>query len=253
MIPGGQPPSAGAAVYDLAVGHPGMTALRRVNRLISAGRVESDGLKVFFASMGAFVEHITPGIPALASRLADSLLPFTPFRAHRIAARILDASIDEFGLSGSKPHSELLYDFAAHFGFREADVRDPAAIVPAAAELGERLFSWYRHAPIPFALGMHTASEATGHAEAQGFHAAFLAGPSYGLARDLPAFAYVATHVENEDDHSRDVVVCLDEYLDLLPPARSEVERGCLSFMRLYQALFEQMADRMAPADAAAA
>ena len=245
-------PSSGDALYGLAVAHPGMAALHRVNGLIAGGRVDRDGLKVFFASMAAFVEHITPGIPALASRLADSLLPFTPLRAHRIAARVLDASIDEFGLSGTKPHTELLLDFAAHFGFDETAVRDPAATVPAAA-LGERLFSWYRHAPVPFALGMHAASEATGHAEAHGFNAAFLACPAYGLRSDLPAFAYVATHVENEDDHSHDVVACLDEYLTLLPTARAEVERGCVTFMLLYQALFEQMAERMAPAGAVAA
>jgi hypothetical protein len=231
----------GAAIYAEAENHPGVAALRRFNDKLSEEEVARERLLVFFASMTAFVRHITPGIPALASRLSDDLLKLEPYRAHGIAARILDASFDEYGLSGTKPHAELLRDFAGHFGLSAAEINDPAHAVPAAREIGERMFGWYRQAPLPFALGMHCASEVTGYQEAHGFYAAFLQPPKYGLSADHPDFTYVAAHVDNEEDHSRDVVLCLDDYLALKPETVAEVRRGCLDFMTLYERMFREM------------
>jgi len=235
----------GQRLYEDCLAHPGVAALRQFNRDFAAREVGRDALLAFFASMTAFVRHITPGIPALASRLADELLPLAPYRAHGIAAHILDASVDEHGLSGTKPHAELLRDFAAWFGLGEAEINDPARAVPAANEIGEKLFGWYRSAPVPFSLGMHTASEVTGHQEAHGFHAAFLQPPKYGLAADTPAFAYVATHVEAEDDHSRDVVIALDAYLALRPEAEPAVREGAEAFLEVYRRLFAELRERL--------
>lgn len=235
----------GQRLYDSCLADPGVAALHRFNRDFAEREVGREALLAFFASMTAFVRHITPGIPALASRLADELLPLAPYRAHGIAAHILDASVDEHGLSGTKPHAELLRDFAAWFGLGEAEINDPAHAVPAANEIGEKLFGWYRSAPVPFALGMHTASEVTGHQEAHGFHAAFLQPPKYGLAADTPAFAYVATHVEAEDDHSRDVVIALDAYLALRPEAEPAVREGAKAFLEVYRRLFAELHERL--------
>lgn len=232
---------AGQRLYDLCLAHPGVPALHAFNRGFAEREVERAGLLAFFASMTAFVRHITPGIPALASRLADELLPLAPYRAHGIAAHILDASVDEHGLSGTKPHAELLRDFAAWFGLSEAEINDPANAVPAANEIGEKLFHWYRSAPVPFSLGMHTASEVTGYQEAHGFYAAFLQPSKYGLAVDTPAFAYVATHVEAEDDHSRDVVIALDAYLELRPGSEPALQEGAEAFLEVYRRLFEEL------------
>ena len=218
-----------------------MQSFRRFADQLSAQELEREKLLVFFASMTAFVRYITPGIPALAVRLSDELYPLVPYRAHGIAAHILDASMDEYGLTGTKPHAELLRDFALYFELTEEEIMAPENAVPAANELGDRLREWYRSAPVAFGLGVHTASEVTGYEEAYGFHQAFLHPPKYGLTQDLEAFTYVKTHVENEGDHSTDVVRCLDNYLALQPEKMEEIIAGNDTYMVLYDHMFREM------------
>lgn len=92
---------------------------------------------------------------------------------------------------------------------------------------------------------MHAASEVTGNQEAHGFHLAFLTPPKYGLVPDTPAFAYVATHVEREKDHSADTVVVLDEVLSLRPEDADEIVQGSRDYMALYLRMFTQMRERI--------
>ena len=233
----------GQAIYNEAAGHPGVAALHGFLDRLAERELTRAGLLAFFASMTAFVRHITPGIPALASRLSDALLPIAPYRAHGIAAHVLGAAIDEYGFSGTKPHAELLRDFAGYFGLTEAEIEDPRHAVPAAGALGAALFSWYRQAPVATALGVHAASEVTGYEEAQGFHRAFLSPPKYGLTPATPEFTYVMTHVDNEADHSNDTVIVLDQYLALRPGDRAEIDAGARDFMALYQRLFEELTE----------
>jgi hypothetical protein len=233
----------GRAIYEAAAEDPGSAALQTFLDRLAAREVGRAGLLAFFASMTAFVRHITPGIPSLAARLSDALLPIAPYRAHGIAAHVLGAAIDEYGFSGTKPHAELLRDFAAYFGLTEAEIEDPRRAVPAANGLGAALFAWYRQAPVPTALGVHAASEVTGYQEAQGFHRAFLTPPKYGLSAATPAFAYVMAHLDKEADHSRDTVIVLDHYLALCPGDRAEIDAGASAFMAHYQRLFEELTD----------
>ena len=235
------PPREGADVYRRAKEHSGVHAFRRFADQLSARELSRERLLIFFASMTAFVRYITPGIPALAVRLSDELYPVVPYRAHGIAAHILDASMDEYGLTGTKPHAELLRDFALHFELTEDEIMAPENAVPAANELGDRLGAWYRKAPVAFGLGVHTASEVTGYEEAYGFHRAFLTPPKYGITPDLEAFTYVKTHVENEGDHSTDVVLCLDEYIALQPEKLDEIVAGNDTYMVLYDRMFREM------------
>ena len=236
-------PSNGDGVYKRAKEHPGVRTFRHFASHLAAQELQREGLLTFFASMTAFVRYITPGIPALAVRLSDELYPIVPYRCHGIAAHILDASMDEYGLSGTKPHAELLRDFALYFDLSEEEIAAPENAVPTANELGDRLFEWYRSAPVAFALGIHTASEVTGYEEAYGFHHAFLNPPKYGLTQDLEAFTYVKTHVENEGDHSTDVVHCLNDYLALMPDKMREIIAGNDTYMVLYDRMFREMTE----------
>ena len=237
------PPFDGADVYRRAKEHCGVQSFRDFAEQLSARELGRERLLVFFASMTAFVRYITPGIPALAVRLSDELYPLVPYRCHGIAAHILDASMDEYGLTGTKPHAELLRDFALYFELTEEEIMAPGNAVPAANELGDRLREWYRNAPVAFGLGVHTASEVTGYEEAYGFHHAFLTPPKYGLTEDLEAFTYVKTHVENEGDHSADVVRCLDDYLTLQPEKMEEIIAGNDTYMVLYDRMFREMSE----------
>ncbi len=236
-------PRDGADVYRRAKEHAGVGAFRRFAEQLSAQELSRERLLIFFASMTAFVRYITPGIPALAVRLSDELYPVVPYRCHGIAAHILDASMDEYGLNGTKPHAELLRDFALYFGLTEKEIMAPENAVPTANELGDNLRDWYRRAPVAFGLGVHTASEVTGYEEAYGFHHAFLTPPKYGLTPDLDAFTYVKTHVENEGDHSTDVVHCLDDYIALRPKKMEEILAGNDTYMVLYERMFGEMSD----------
>lgn len=232
---------AGRTVYEEAARHSGVAALKRFNGRLAERELPREVLRTFFASMTAFVRLITPGIPALAVRMSDELFEQAPYRAHGIAAHILAASIDEYGLGGTKPHAELLLDFAGYFGLTERDVNDPENAVPSSRKLGDSVGAWYRTAPVDYALGMHTASEVTGYQEAFGFHRAFLEPPKYGLTDATPEFLYVATHVEREGNHSADVVLCLDQYLALRPEAAANVLRGCRNYMALYERMFAEL------------
>ncbi len=241
FLPDGADTLTGKDLYAYAKQHAGTKVLHRFNANLAVGELPKEKLKIFFASMTAFVRHITPGIPALASRLTDELYEELPYRAHGIAAHILDAAIDEYGLSGTKPHAELLRDFALHFDLPEADLNAPGNAGPSSRMLGQKMFEWYRTAPVDYALGMHTASEVTGYQEAFGFYDAFLTPPKYGLTKDTPAFTYVATHVENEGDHSSDVVICLDAYLEVKPASHDRILQGCRAYMALYETMFDEM------------
>ncbi|MGH6945981.1 MAG: iron-containing redox enzyme family protein [Kiloniellales bacterium] len=232
---------AGRAIFEEAASHPGVAALNRFNGHLAERELPRDRLRTFFASMTAFVRLITPGIPALAVRMSDELFEQAPYRAHGIAAHILAASIDEYGLGGTKPHAELLLDFARYFGLTEQEVNAPEIAVASSRQLGDSVGAWYRTAPVDYALGMHTASEVTGYEEAFGFHRAFLEPPKYGLTKTTPEFLYVATHVEREGNHSADVVLCLDQYLALRPEAAANILRGCRDYMTLYERMFIEL------------
>ncbi len=68
----------GKDVYNYAGQHAGTKVLHRFITNLAVGELPKAKLKIFFASMTAFVRHITPGIPALASRLTDELYEELP-------------------------------------------------------------------------------------------------------------------------------------------------------------------------------
>lgn len=147
--------TSGADLLGVARAHPGVAALHRYQDQLATRELPRAKIRSFFADMTAFNRYITPGIPALASRLADELFELRPYEAHGVASHILDASIDEYGLSGTKPHNVLLLEFGQYFGLTAEEINAPENAVPAAKEMGEKMRKWYREAPVDFALGVH--------------------------------------------------------------------------------------------------
>lgn len=238
-------PREGDAIYDDCRKHPALTALRSFNSHFDSRPLEKPELLVFLASMALFNRHTVGGIAILAGRLSDQVLPFLPISGHEIGAYILDAAVDEYGLRESVTHVQLARIFAQYLGIsaKEAECRENACA--AAIELGDALFSWYRHETVAFALGVHTASEATSVEEFAPWHDTYLKFPQYGFARDLPEFEYMRAHCVHEPGHINNARLCVTKYLEVLPEEQVNLRKGARAYLRLYQRMFEQLTARI--------
>jgi pyrroloquinoline quinone (PQQ) biosynthesis protein C len=156
---------------------------------------------------------------------------------------VLDAAVDEYGLRETVTHVELARSFAAYLGIsaEEIEARDNAC--PAAAELGDALFSWYRDRPVAFALGVHAASEVTSVQEFVSWHDIFLKFPQYRFARELPEFAYMRAHFVHEPHHIQGAKQCIARYLDVLPEESQALRAGVQAYLTLYQRMFQHLGD----------
>jgi hypothetical protein len=230
-------------IYDECFNHPGIAALRSFNERFSSRPLTHSELTVFLASMAAFNRHTIGGIAILAGRLSDQVLPLLPRNGHEIGAYVLDAAVDEYGLRETVTHVELARSFAGYLGIsaEEIEARDNAC--PAAADLGDALFSWYRDRPVAFALGVHAASEVTSVQEFVSWHDIFLKFPQYRFARELPEFAYMRAHFVHEPHHIQGAKLCIARYLDVLPEESQVLRAGVLAYLTLYRRMFQHLGD----------
>lgn len=230
-------------IYDACFNHPAIAALRSFNERFSSRPLTHSELAVFLASMAAFNRHTIGGIAILAGRLSDQVLPLLPTRGHEIGAYVLDAAVDEYGLRETVTHVELARSFAEYLGISAAEIEARDNACPAAVELGDTLFSWYRDRPAAFALGVHAASEVTSVEEFVPWHDIFLKFPQYRFSRELPEFAYMRAHFVHEPDHIHGAKLCIARYLDLLPGESGLLREGVLRYLALYQRMFMQLDD----------
>jgi hypothetical protein len=227
--------------------HPALAALKRFNTHLASRALDHSERVTFLASMAAFNRHTVGGIPILAGRLSDQLLPICPRRGHEIGAFVLDAAVDEYGLRESATHVELARTFAEHLGVSLEEVESRAHACPAALELGDALYSWYRDRRVAFGLGAHSASETTSAHEFPAWREIFLSFAAYGFAAESPQFEYMRAHCVHEPDHMDDARTCLDRYLELLPANALLVQDGMRAYLSLYQRMFEQLDARLFP------
>jgi hypothetical protein len=228
-------------IYDGCFKHPAIAALRSFNRRFSSRPLTHSELTLFLASMAAFNRHTIGGIAILAGRLSDQVLPLQPRNGHEIGAYVLDAAVDEYGLRETLTHVELARSFAEYLGVPAQTIEARDGACPAAVELGDALFSWYRERPVAFALGMHAASEVTSVEEFVPWHDIFLKFPQYRFSRELPEFAYMRAHFVHEPDHIHGAKLCIARYLDVLPGEGGLVREGVLTYLGVYQRMFEQL------------
>src|ERR1700691_3767612 len=230
-------------IFESCRRHPALVALRSFNRHFASRPLSRSELLLFLASMAVFNRHTIGGIAILAGRLSDQVLPLLPRNGHEIGAYVLDAAVDEYGLRETVTHVELARSFAAYLGIsaEEIEARDTAC--PAAAELGDALFSWYRHRPVAFALGVHAASEVTSVQEFVSWHDIFLKFPQYRFARELPEFAYMRAHFVHEPHHIQAAKQCIARYLDVLPEESQALRAGVQAYLTLYQRMFQHLGD----------
>ena len=228
-------------IYDVCFKHPAISALRSFNRRFSSRPLTHSELTLFLASMAAFNRHTIGGIAILAGRLSDQVLPLRPRNGHEIGAYVLDAAVDEYGLRETVTHVELARSFAEYLGIPAETIEARRSACPAAAEIGDALFSWYRDRPAAFALGVHAASEVTSVEEFVPWHDVFLKFPQYRFSREQPEFAYMRAHFVHEPDHIDGAKLCIARYLDVLPGESRLLRKGALTYLEAYQRMFEQL------------
>jgi hypothetical protein len=228
-------------IYGRCLRHPAITALRSFNRHFSSRPLTPAELVLFLASMAAFNRHTIGGIAILAGRLSDEMLGHLPRTGHEIAAYVLDAAVDEYGLRETANHVELARKFAEHLGISADEVEASRNACASAVKLGDALFSWYRDEPVAFALGAHTASEVTSVNEFMSWHDVFLIFPQYRFSRDSPEFEYMRAHYTHEPDHTTNTRKCISRYLDVLPGHGVLLREGAETYLDLYQEMFHEL------------
>ncbi len=169
------------------------------------------------------------------------MLPLLPTVGHEIGAYVLDAAVDEYGLRETVTHVQLGRSFAEHLGISTDEIEARQNACPAAIELGDALFSWYRERPVAFSLGVHIASEATSVEEFVPWHDIFLKFPEYRFSPETPAFEYMRAHYVHEPDHINSAKACVARYLAALPGGRDHLREGARAYLGLYRQMFQQM------------
>lgn len=207
---------------------PAIAALDAFNARLEAG-LSPEVARAFAASLYAFNRGTPAGIAQLAGRWADHLAETDPLHAHGHAAHILAAAVDEYGLTGTRPHVELFASFAGRWGIAPGGIFERGLAVPAAGELGDKVFDWYRVAPIGTALAVHFVSEETSTAEFAAW------------GRIFPDEEYARVHAVLEPGHSTDAGSCLAKHLAAHPEAEAEAERVIGAYLGLYEAMFAQL------------
>jgi Iron-containing redox enzyme len=235
----------GENIYNSCRSHPGISALRSFNRHFGCRELTRSELVLFLASMAAFNRHTIGGLAILAGRLSDQVLPHLPQTGHEIGAYVLDAAVDEYGLRETVTHVELGRRFAAYLGITCDEVECRGNAAPAALELGDALFSWYRAKPAAFSLGVHAASEISSVEEFTAWHDAFLKFSGYRLSREVPQFEYMSAHHTHEPQHVESVRLCVSRYLGVFPAQGKLVRQGTEAYLSLYQRMFQELDARI--------
>jgi hypothetical protein len=228
-------------IYESCLGHPAFAALAGFNLHLVSRPLAHPELRLFLASMAAFNRHTIGGIAILAGRLSDEILPHRPVSGHEVGAYVLDAAIDEYGLRGTVTHVELARNFAEHLGIATDEIEARENACRTAAELGDALFSWYREMPVAFALGVHTASEATSMEEFGAWHDVFLSFREYRLSREASEFEYLRVHNTHEPGHTMNARRCVGQYLDVFPERGGQLREGAEAYLGLYARMFQDL------------
>jgi hypothetical protein len=236
------------ALRTRATSHPGLRHLREFGDNLLKRPLTREELCRMFASEGAFVIQIPPGILRLASRLTDEWLTVRPYKALGRAARVLFAAVDEYGLNqieqGLLPsHHQLYLDIVAHWGITEAEIIDPKNIVSEGRRFADTIAEYYRERPLVESLGFHIANEATAPLDfgvyvrsLRKFH------KEYGLKHENdPVLNFFIVHDDVESSHCDMGVEMAQIYTQCDPAMLAQVAKGVDAFMDGYCAYFAQI------------
>lgn len=149
-------------------------------------------------------------------------------RDEAVMRQILSNVSDEFGLSGTRPHSEIFRDFLARLGVGPADV-EAHRCLPSTDALNRGIQALYTTPPFAKALGALFAEETQSAAMVEKYHAGL---EHQGHGEDARYFWLL--HIRAEVGHSNAVYNCIFPYLQTAAD-RELFERGIAEYMALLE------------------
>jgi len=232
----------------LVFSHPSVKILEAFGEKLRRHRLDRDQIKVLLASEGMFVLEVPPGVLSLSSRITDECFAQKPFAATGLAARVLFAAVDEYGLNdmehGLLPsHHQLYLDMASHWGITAEELLDRKNIVPTAFEFAGVIRDYYRRRPIAEALGFHVANETTAPLDFGVFLKTFQAyRDEYGLkSENDPHLNFLLVHDDVEVSHREMGVEMVQLYTDGRPEPVARARKGVAAYMECYGRFFSEL------------
>lgn len=234
--------------------HEAFAHLDRFGRLSRSRPFSSNELETFFASLWVFFEEVPTGILALALNICDATRHVSTWRSTELAARVLTANVDEFGLrqSGDRTHHQLFVALVNSLGLTGTQLLQSRRVLASAYRLAGTTGRLYRSPDIIAGIGLHLASELTSSVEFGHFDAAFRAhAASYGVGTqsDADPFHFFHIHTLVEPEHYASAVELAVEVAALSGDGelRRRLIFGAQAFLDDFGALFRdfnEMLDR---------
>jgi hypothetical protein len=215
------------------------SALSNFNRVLAEDLpTHPQDAGVFICGIYSLHRTAPAGILHLAARLSDALTPRLPFHAHAMAAWILDAAVDEYGLRGGETHTELLARFGEAFGVQRNVMASREHSPRASVLMEENMNRWFRESPVDFALGVHLGSELTSRREFSGWLQVL--GDS-----NHPGWEYLRVHCAVEDGHVGGLTEFTTKWLEIWPKAEPTLFKGIEAYDTAYADMFHEMAKQI--------
>ncbi len=227
--------------------HWGFSELNRFGENFKSRPLSDEEIKIFFATLTAFVGDIPGGILSLALRVTDHWMGIDPLNATHKGASVLFAAVDEYGLHEmeagvQRTHHQLFIDVAEHWKLTGEDLLSPSNVLPEGASFGKRTADYYRFRSIPTSLGFHYASEATSSIEFEHYLTGFQRhSKHYNVTGDNdPALFFFVIHTEVETSH-RDMAVEMIKACGEDASVFQEAINGVEGFMDGYGSFFRAL------------
>lgn len=237
-----------SSIAKVIVSHTAIKELDRFGELICQKPMNEDELRMFFGTVWAFFKDVPSGIIHLAGNITDNFINSDPWEASSLAAYVLYASVDEYGLqqfqtSMLSTHHQMFRDLIRHFDISDEELFSKKYVLPAGTSMGDNTYRYYRSSKIGESLGFHLASEMTSSREFQYFLEGFQKYPmEYNLSdKDDPILTFFAIHCDVEPMHvstGRDVLIkCFLKD----PQIANDAMTGALSFMDGFENMFKSI------------
>ena len=225
--------------------HDAFAQLERFGVLARGKPLTKLQLESFFASLWVFFEEVPTGILALGLNICDTKRYSATWRATELAAKVLTANVDEFGLrkSGDKTHHQLFVALVNRLGLSGDQLTKSRAIFPSAYRLASTTRNLYRSPDIISGIGLHLASELTSSVEFGHFDAAFRKhARAYDVDLDSgdDPFFFFRIHTVVEPEHYANAVELAVEIADEVSESAlsARLLAGATAFMDDFAALF---------------
>jgi hypothetical protein len=228
--------------------HPGMSELYLFGENFKKKSLSQEELKIFFSTLWPFYKETPSGILDLALRLSDFWRNIDPWEANAMAALLLYANVDEFGLHNIRKsiqptHHQLFKDTACHFGVSTDDMCSSQYLLREGDYLAEISYEYYRKKNIATSLGFHLASELTSGPEFKCFLDGILVHKNKYKVKSKKdkSLMHFYVHTLVEPEHLKHSETIIYSFCKKEPTAFQEMTTGALAYMDAYYTLFKTM------------